>query len=71
MERFWFRVAVVGSALWLSVIAILSATMRDFAWSTYRDALGPAGVTAIVGVCAIFVLCLGVPWVMRAKEERH
>lgn len=68
MDRYWFRAAVVASAVWLAGVTIYSSIARDFGWTAWRSDFGPATVTAIVGVLAIFIVCLGIPWVKRAKQ---
>lgn len=68
--QLWFRSALVASGVWLAGVTICSAVMRDFAWTSYRTDFGPAMVTAIVGVLAIFVICLGVPWAQRRRDQK-
>ncbi len=46
----WRRLGVIPAAVRLGGIIILSATSRNFQWSTYRGFLdGPAAVTASSG----------------------
>lgn len=66
-RKFWMRVASVVSIIWFGGVIIASQLVRDFGWfaPAYRrdEFLGPAGVTALVGVLVIFAVCAGIPWI--------
>jgi hypothetical protein len=59
------RIALVGSLVWFGLIIIISAIARDFPWDPRysRDFVGPATVTALIGVAVIWIVCLGLPWI--------
>jgi hypothetical protein len=65
--RFWWRAALIASAVWFGMMVIAAQISHDFRWfpNAYRNNydFGPAGITAFVGIAVIFAICLGVPWV--------
>ncbi len=69
----WLRLALIMSIVWVGGTIIVSQARSDFRWFpyTYRNdyTLGPAGVTAIVGVFVIFAVCVGVPWIAERAEK--
>lgn len=66
---FWHRLACVASIVWVGVVEIVSVNTYDFRWFPYlykNDyAMGPAAITAAVGVGLIWVICLAAPWLRR------
>jgi hypothetical protein len=73
-KALWMRIALIASGVWLGGVIIISANSRNFEWVyQYQRGLGPAAITAIVGVAVIWVVCLGVPWIaeVTSKTEDH
>jgi hypothetical protein len=70
---FWQRVGVVAAVVWVGGIAIISAIARDFYWfhdSYYRNPIGPAAITAGVGLAIIGAIAVGIPWIADAANKR-
>jgi hypothetical protein len=72
-KQFWMRTGIIGCAVWLGGVTIISAVSRDFRWvpNSYRDSFGPASITALVGMAVICIVCFGVPWIAAATTEGH
>jgi hypothetical protein len=70
-KQFWMRTGIVGCAVWLGGVTIISAVSRDLRWlpNSYRDGFGPASITALVGMAVICVVCFGVPWIAAATSD--
>ena len=68
---FWQRLTIVLSVIWIAAIAIVSVTTRDFRWFPYAFkndySFGPAPITAFLGVVAIVVGCMGIPWILNRR----
>lgn len=74
-KALWIRGAVVVSVVWIGLLVIAAQLNRDFRWFGYEwqrgGDLGPASVTALVGVVLIWVVALGLPWVAEAGAARR
>lgn len=71
-KQVWPRISVVVSAVWLGGVMIASQVSRNFEWfpNSYRNeySLGPAAITAFVGVVVIFIVGFGIPWIFESKR---
>jgi cellulose synthase/poly-beta-1,6-N-acetylglucosamine synthase-like glycosyltransferase len=71
----WLRIALVASGVWLGGVVIASqvagSSFRWFPYS-YRNNydFGPAGITAFVGVAVIYILCIGIPWIVKDANKK-
>ncbi len=71
----WARIGVVAAAVWVGLVALMSATSRNFEWfpNSYANQFkseinfGPAFVWAVAGIAIIAVLAVGIPWIGKAK----
>jgi hypothetical protein len=73
----WIRIGIVAGAAWFLLMVVLSILLRDFEWfpGNYWDPMqslihaGPAFLLTILGLVGIFLLCIGLPWILEAVNK--
>lgn len=69
--RVWVRVATVLSGLWTAGILIASIFWYNFhLLMPYSAEPGPAFFVLLIGTLAIWIFCIGIPWIAGAAN-RH
>ena len=75
MDQFWVRLGLVASAIWLALIFMISSgdagSRHDFVWLEQygSDTFGPATYYAGAGLAIIWAACLGIPWIIEARNR--
>jgi hypothetical protein len=72
-KTFWNRIGVVTAVVWAGGVAIISGISSNFYWFSnrhYYDPVGPAAITAAIGLVVIYAVTVGVPWIADAANKR-
>ena len=65
---FWWRLGVVASALWVCIALICTLVWQAIDIDNYLNEAG-FGALLLAGVAAVWIICLGVPWLARALKR--
>jgi hypothetical protein len=65
----WLRMAVVGSVAWFLIIMLTFGFRNDF-YMSYSANPEMALIVGFAGMIAIWVICLGVPWIAGAAVRK-
>jgi len=73
-STFWKRLGAVAAVVWVGGVAIISGISRNFYWfapsSYYQEPIGPAAITAGIGMVIICAVAVGIPWIAEAANKR-
>jgi apolipoprotein N-acyltransferase len=71
-RTFCARIGAIAAVVWVGVVLIWSQANPRFYWlgsGVYDSALGPAAITAAVGLALIAALAIGIPWIAAARQD--
>lgn len=73
-KQLWMRIALIASGVWLGGVIIVSQIgSSNFRWFPFADRdnydMGPAGITAFLGISVIYFVCLSIPWIAAKMKQ--